>query len=200
MKTIILSTVIAFLIASPVHAVPITWIFRGTTGSNSEFPGPPSVPIKEGLGFEMRILLDTTTLGEPLGGGLAEVSFGSALAVIDIETFSSLPMHFGLVEYFVTNGAVTGIVLNEPFSAIAFDSSLTTETIVLRPIAPTEPTADNLLDEIVGPNNLFSLRDTKVATFSAVRGVSEGGSTTLFLTSALVALGLLRWRYKGSAS
>jgi hypothetical protein len=82
MKTMILSTVIAFLITSPVHAVPLTWLFSGTTNSPSEFNGAPI----GNLDYELRIFLDTD-LPAFIEPGLADVFFsGPHQGEVEIET------------------------------------------------------------------------------------------------------------------
>src|SRR5262245_23176814 len=50
MKTMILSTVIALVIVSPVHSSPLTWVFSGTITSPGDLNGHH---------FELRILLNT---------------------------------------------------------------------------------------------------------------------------------------------
>jgi len=64
MKTMVLSTVIELLIASPVQAVPLTWVFSGTTLSNSGCIDENDVLRNiSGRSFEFRIFLDTNLPG-----------------------------------------------------------------------------------------------------------------------------------------
>jgi hypothetical protein len=117
---------------------------------------------------------------------------------VAIETLGVLPVNpFNNVQYFAPGGLVTGVQFNQPaFSDISFDSVISTDSLQLGPIAPTAPSASNnsLQSGVFGPNGLFV--SGEVATFSAVI-VPEASSAALFLTSALVMLGLLRRRTKG---
>lgn len=194
MKTMILSAVVAFLIASPVHAVPLTWLFSGTTNPSSEFNGAPI----GSLDYELRIFLDTELTATTVPN-LSDVFFlGPHQGEVEIETLGVLPVHpFDNVQYFAPGGLVTGVqfIQGPTFSGILFASSISADSLHLGPIAPTAPSSGGL--QFVGPNGLSVFG--AVDTFSAM-AVPEAGSSALFLTSALVVLGLLRWRYKGSAS
>jgi hypothetical protein len=198
MKRMILPILISCLIASSVHAVPLTWDFRGTTISRSELNGTPIV----GLAFELRIFLDTNLVGREVPG-LSDVFFdGPHVGEVEIEAHGVLPVGFQDVEYFVPSGSelVTGVQFTQVGkSFILFPSSISSDPLHLTAIAPTAPNASSVV-EILGPNDLDLFGE--VATFSATSAttVPEAGSTALLLTSALVALGFLRWRRYGSAS
>jgi hypothetical protein len=195
MKRTILPILISCLIASSVHAVPLTWDFRGTTISGSVLNGTPI----EGLAFELRIFLDTNLVGTKTPG--ADVIFdGPHNGEVEIESHGVIPTSFTDVEYFAPPGdGVTGVqfVQGPGKSFILFPSSISNDPLHLTPIAPTAPLASgNHTIEVLGLN--FDLRGD-VATFSATT-VPEAGSTALLLTSALVTLGFLRRRICGSAT
>jgi hypothetical protein len=188
MKRMILPIVTSCLIASSVHAVPLTWDFRGTTISPSVLNGTPIV----GLAFELRIFLDTNLVGMP-GGGADVIFDGPNDGEVEIESHGVLPTSFDHVEYFAPNGLVTGVQFIQfgKFS-ILFSSSISSDSLHLTPIAPTGPIASNNTVEVLANGlDLFG----EVATFSATT-VPEGGSTALLLTSALVTLGFLRRQAK----
>jgi hypothetical protein len=207
MKTMILSTVIAFLITSPVHAVPLTWVFSGETLPNSAFIDQNDV-VRDisGRSFRFLIFLDT---GLPGTEAEAEVLFGSqqraAVQIAGLGVLPVVPIEF--VEYLRTGTGGVSFVdfkLDAPFpkQGLQFVPPIQTNPLELGPIAGIAPKSDGApglfsddILEIPGPN-LFVVG--QVTLFTA--RVPEDGSTALFLTSALVALGLLRWRYKGSAS
>jgi hypothetical protein len=203
MKTMIVSTVIAFFIASPVHAVPLTWLFSGTTGAScATFSGPATCEFNGiSIGsahFDLRIFLDTD-LPAMTFGGLADVFFGGphqgdvSIATLGVPPVPVAP--FSNVQYFGRT-AVTGVQYNEPFfSGILFASPISNDSMHLGPIAPTTPTVDNTLDFLLSNGIIVS---GQVTTFSA-QLVPEG-STALLLTSGLIAFGFLRRRYKRSAS
>ncbi|HEU5248004.1 MAG TPA: hypothetical protein VFU09_13020 [Candidatus Udaeobacter sp.] len=189
MKRMILPIVTSCLIASSVHAVPLTWDFRGTTISPSVFNGTPIV----GLPFELRIFLDTNLVGTTFDG-LSDVFFdGPHQGEVEIATLGVLPVSFTDVEYFAPSLAfVTGVQFTQfGKSFILFPSSISSDPLHLTPIAPTAPIASSDTVEVLGPNGLDVFG--KVATFSATT-VPEAGSTALLLTSALVTLGFLRRR------
>jgi hypothetical protein len=190
--TLLLST------ASTVHAIPLTWIFKGTTISPSGV-GENEQPNLANRRFELQIFLDTTRVGTPLGEGLAEVDFGLASAALNIESLSVLPLSLDVL-YFVGNGAVTGIVLLDSFSAISFSTPISNEPFLLRPIPLTKPGPDDILDKIrvesvLDPTQFVRVTG-KVKEFSAV--VPEAGTAVLF-TSALMALVVLRGSMKRGA-
>jgi len=193
MKRTILQTAALFLVASSLHAVPLTWHFTGTTSGSSQYN---SMSIG-GLSFDLRILLDTDLVSEP-PSSLADIFFtGPHQGEVEIESLGVLPVNpFGNVQYFAPGGLVTGVQFNQPaFSDIMFASNISSDSTHLTPIAPTAPNANNTLQSgVFGPGGLFL--SGSVATFSATTtaAVPEGGSTALLLTSALGALGLLRRR------
>jgi hypothetical protein len=190
MKMKILLLAASFLIAPCLYAVPLTWHFSGTTSSSSEFN---RMPIAQGLNYELRIFLNTNLVGTTFPF-LADVFFfGPHQGEVEIETLGVLPVfQFDDVQYFAPAGLVTGVQFNNPFfSGILFNSSISSDSMHLGPIAPTAPRANSAIS-FSGPNGLF-LEFAEVNTFSATT-VPEGGSTALLLTSALVALGSLRRR------
>jgi hypothetical protein len=193
MKRMILPIVTSCLIASSVHAVPLTWDFRGTTISNSVLNGTPIV----GLAFELRIFLDTNLVGQK-SGALSDVIFqGPHDGEVEIESHGVLQVGFSNVEYFAPGGLVTGVQFTQfGKSSILFPSSISSDSLHLTPIAPTAPIASSNTVEILG--NGLDLRG-EVTTFSATT-VPEAGSTALLLTSALATLGFLRRRICGSAT
>jgi hypothetical protein len=194
MKRTILLIATSFLIASSLHAVPLTWHFSGTTSSSSEFNG---MPIAQGLNYELRIFLKTNLVGTTFPD-LADVFFnGPFQGEVEIETLGVVPVdQFDNVQYFAPGGLVTGVQFIDGlgFSGIQFNSSISSDSLHLTPIAATAPNTFNTID-FSGPNGL-SLFGEVVNTFSAttVATVADGGSTALLLTSALVALGSLRRR------
>jgi hypothetical protein len=107
----ILAPVTSFVMISPVHAAPLTWIFSGTTSSSSAFNG---VPIG-GLSFKLRIFLDTDLVGMEFPG-LADVFFfGPHQGEVEIETHGVLPVDdFDNVQNFGLGGFVTGVQFNQP--------------------------------------------------------------------------------------
>jgi hypothetical protein len=195
MKRMMLCIASSFLIATSLPAVPLMWIFSGTTSASSQYNGNSI----GGLAFELRIFLDTNLVAnDPMG--LADVFFpGPHQGEVQIATLGVLPLNqFGNVQYFAPSGLVTGVQFNQPaFSDIMFDSVISTDSLHLTPIAPIAPSASNntLQSGLFGPNGLFF--GGVVNLFSAVLGpapVPEGGSTVLLLASALLALGVLRRR------
>jgi hypothetical protein len=195
MKHVILAVATSCLIASPAHAVPITWLFNGTTSSSSQFNGNSIA----GLDYELRVFLDTDIVGfDP--PNLSDIMFnGPHQAEVEIETLGVLPVNMiPWVEYFVSGGGVTAVQLRTPFfHGIMFPSSITSDFLHLTPIPPTATSGGGLsmITPLVGPNGL-SLSGP-VATFSATlseTAVPEGGSTALLFASALAALGFLRRR------
>lgn len=207
MKKTILLIATSFLIASSVHAVPLTWHFVGTTGAFS-FNG---TPIAAGLNCELRIFLDTDLVGvKP--PGLADTFFaGPHQGELQIETLGVLPVGpFNNVQNFGTLGVynngvytgpqtVTGVQFNNPgFSGIQFASSISSDLLHLGPIAPSSPNAFNSITVYLAGQNGSAPISLRVDTFSATT-VPEGGSTALLLTSALVASGFLRRRINRTA-
>jgi len=230
-RSTVISTVIAFLIASPVGAASIVeWVFVGTTtsspsGSPSEFN---SVPFANDLSFEFRILLDSmgSHFSGPeffFGAGPGAVLQGSVLIagdalpvkvpIISVDYFTQcvssvhcdetqsdfLGRFLTVVDLQIPNVpsvSKQGLPLTPPFAVLL-------TPLELGPLGPLAPMpgspgafSDDIL-EIVGPNGLHVFG--KVTAFTAVV-LPEGGSTLLFLASALVALAFLWRRYKGSAS
>jgi hypothetical protein len=193
MKRMILPILTSCLIASSVHAIPLTWNFSGTTNPDSTYNGGSI----GGLAFELRIFLNTNLVAttEP---DLADVFFfGPHQGEIEIGTLGVLPLDMFIdVEYFAPGGLVTGVQFYQPaFNGIQFDSPISSNNLHLTPIAPTAPSSfSNTLDNLFGPNGLFVSGD--VATFSATAAttVPEAGSTALLLSSALVTLSFLRRR------
>jgi len=198
MRTMILALVISFVFASPVHASPLTWLFSGTTRASSQFNGMPV----GGEQFELRIFLDTNLVGMKVPG-LADVFFGGPRqGEVAIDTLGVLPLNAFLnVQYFAggPGDSVTGVQYVESlagFSGIQFGSPISTDSLHLGPIAPTTPKAPFDTLSLSGPNGLIV--SGEVTTFSAVAtAVPEGGSTALFLTSALIASWLL-WHRRRS--
>ena len=197
---LLLPIVASVLIASPVHATPLTWLFSGTTSSSSQFNGMSIA----GLDYELRVFLDTDLVGfDP--PNLSDIMFaGPHQAQVEIETLGVLPVNMiPWVEYFAPGGQVTGIQLRIPFfHGILFPSSISSDFLQLGPIPPTAPSSGGLgpVNPIQGPNGLTL--SGSVATFEAAlspTAVPES-STALLLSSGLVALGFLRRRYSRSAS
>jgi hypothetical protein len=195
MKKTILLIATSFLIASSLHAVPLTWHFTGTTSDSSEFNG---MPIAADLNYELRIFLDTDLVAFVNPSAAPAVFFiGPHQGEVEIETLGVLPVDpFDDVQYFAPGGLVIEVDFTQPlFSGIHFNSSISGDSLHLTPIAPTAPNAFNTIS-FSGPNGL-SLPLAVVNIFSATTEpttVPEGGSTALLLTSALVALGSLRRR------
>ena len=184
MKRIILPILTSCLIASSVHAVPLTWNFIGTT--------------EGGLAFELRIFLDTNLVGQQFPG-LSDVFFqGPFQGAAEIDPIGVVTQVLDDVRYFLGSpGSVTGVGYSQAgaFNGIQFPSSISSDTLHLTPIAPTAPNSFNTID-FFGPNGLIR---GEVATFSATLAttVPEGGSTALLLSSAIITLGFLRRRMYG---
>ena len=109
MKRTILLMATSFLIASSLHAIPLTWRFSGTTNSSSEFNG---MPIAEGLNYEFRIFLNTDLVGVKDDGNPEVSFFGPHQGEVEIETLGVLsvdPILF--VQYFALGGLVTRYIL-----------------------------------------------------------------------------------------
>jgi hypothetical protein len=117
---------------------------------------------------------------------------------------------FTSVEYFVQGDDVTGLVLHQfpgaGFNQILFATPISSVphsglppddvwslTEILPPKA-TIPALSHLTDLFVDTPDGPILIDPTITTFFAI-AVPEYGSTALFLTSGLIALGLLRRRY-----
>jgi hypothetical protein len=150
MKTMILSTVIALLIASPVHASPLTWFFFGTVTVPSEYHGTPIA----GHSFELQIFLDTDVVGFHFG---SEVSFGGAMGEVKITGLDPIGLRFTRVAYGTTGNTadrlnVTAVFYDqivgsaEPSGQIKFDSPIVSldrnMPLHLTPIERHEPSAD----------------------------------------------------------
>jgi hypothetical protein len=236
MKTMILSTVIAFLIASPVQAAPITWFFFGTTTSlptddPSILNGKPSmfngVPVTAGSAFQFRILLDTLSPGRHTLSASAEVIFDPVIgadwmgllaiggSVLPVDPIPSVEYFTRCVDQIFCNETksdfkgreVTGINIEwhndaakQGISFVRPIETLATAPFELGPIGASIPRQDlggGKFDDILefeGPNLLVFGKVDLFAAASSVEAIPEGGSTLLFLTSALVALGFLRRR------
>ena len=182
------------LVTSTLYAVPLTWNFSGTTDSGSTYNGMSI----EGLAFELRIFLDTNLAGVKDPNNPEVSFFGPFQGEAEIETLDVLPVdEFLFVQYFAPGGLVTSVIYYQPgFSDIAFPSSISGDSLHLGPIPPTAPNFNDDI-EFGGPNSLFVFGT--VTSFSATTSgntVPESGSTALFLTSALVALALLRRRQR----
>ena len=182
------------LVTSTLYAVPLTWNFSGTTDSGSTYNGMSI----EGLAFELRIFLDTNLAGVKDPNNPEVSFFGPFQGEAEIETLDVLPVdEFLFVQYFAPGGLVTSVIYYQPgFSDIAFPSSISGDSLHLGPIPPTAPNFNDDI-EFGGPNSLFVFGT--VTNFSATTSgntVPESGSTALFLTSALVALALLRRRQR----
>jgi hypothetical protein len=160
------------LIASSLHAVPLTWRFSGTTSSSTEFNG---MPIAQGLNYELRIFLDTDLIGMKPDPSLADVFFfGPHQGEVEIETLGVLPVdQFFNVQYFAPGGLVTGVQYesNAGFSGIQFNSPISNDSMHLGPIPPTAPNAFNTIS-FSGPNGLFGSSEV-VNTFSATTGETD---------------------------
>lgn len=129
MKTMILSAVVAFLIASPVHAVPLTWLFSGTTNPSSEFNGAPI----GSLDYELRIFLDTELTATTVPN-LSDVFFlGPHQGEVEIGMLGVLPVDpISFVQYFAVGGLVTEVIFYNPeFNFIHFDSSISSDSLHL---------------------------------------------------------------------
>jgi hypothetical protein len=219
MKMMILSTVIALLIASPAHASPLTWFFFGTVTGPSEYHGTPIA----GHSFELQIFLDTDLVGFHLDGS-SEVSFsgGPSMGEVKITGLDPIGLTFSRAAYSTTckdananfcqpntNPAlfrglnVVGVFYDQsagPFSgSIKFDAPIASLDAVPFHPAPIErhtpsPEFNGLVFRLPDGNGVTV--SARVSTFAA----PEGGSALLFLTLALMALGFLRLRYKRSVS
>ena len=183
------------MISSPAHAAPLTWLFTGTTNPSGQFNGMSI----EGLGYELRIFLDTD-LPSMTFGALSDVFFaGPHQGEVAIATIGVLPVNpFSNVQYFAPGlgTTVTGVqYVQGMFSGIMFPSSISSDPFHLGPIPATAPAFGGI--SFVGPNGL-SVLSSQVTTFSAVESataVPEGGSTALFLACALMTLCALRVIY-----
>jgi hypothetical protein len=195
MKKAILSIAALILAVSSVRAVPLTWVFNGTTSASSQYNGMGI----GGLSFEIRIFLDTNLVADP-PMNLADIFFqGPHQGQVEIATLGVLPLNpFNNVQYFAPGGMVTGVQFNQPaFSDIMFDTVISTDFLHLTPIPLTTPSASNntLQSGLFGPNGLFF--SGVVSTFEAVLGpvpTPEAGATALLLSFALIALAFLQWR------
>ena len=211
MKKVILAVVTSLVIASPVHASPLEWAFFGTVTGPSEYHGTPIA----GQDFELRIFLDTNVEGVPSRTG--EVNFPGAPGEVKIVGLDPIALTFSRVAYQVTCKDANFCLPDNPLfrgfnvigvfydqvgvfsGTIKFDApiaSLDAAPFHLAPIAPHMPSPEaNILRFVLpdGPTGLFV--GATVRTFAA----PEGGSVLLFLTVALVALGFLRRRRRGSA-
>src|SRR6266487_2588488 len=180
MKKTIFLIATSLLIASSLHAVPLTWRFSGTTNSSDQFYN--GMPIAQGLNYEFRIFLDTDLVGVKDNGNPEVSFFGPHQGEVEIETLGVLPVDQILfVQYFALGGLVTDVIFYNPgFNDIHFDSIISGDSMHLGPIPPTAPNAlfNNTIN-FEGPNGL-SVFGEVVNTFSATT-VPEGGSTALLL-------------------
>jgi hypothetical protein len=191
---------VSFWIASPAHALPLTWHWFGTTSSSSQF-NAMSIP---GLDYELRVFLDTDLVGfDP--PSLSDIIFnGPHQAEIEIATVGVLPVNMiPWVEYFAPNDLVTGVTLRTPFfQGIMFPSSITSDFLHLTPIPLTATSSGGLsgANPLLGPNGLTVSGPvhTFAATVSATT-VPEGASTALLLAVGVSGLGFLRRRRRKAA-
>jgi hypothetical protein len=169
MKRTILLLATSFLIASSLHAVPITWRFSGTTSSSTQYNG---TPIAQGLNYELRIFLNTDLIGMKTDPSLAAVFFfGPHQGEVEIETLGVLPVdQFLNVQHFAPGG-VQFNQFNAGFSGIQFNSGISSDSMHLGPIAPTAPNASNTIS-FSGPNGLLGSAEV-VNTFSATTVAGE---------------------------
>jgi hypothetical protein len=131
MKKTILLIATSFLIGSPLHAIPLTWHFTGTTSSSSKLNG---MPIAAGLNYELRIFLDTKLVGVPDNTGNPEVTFlGPHQGEVEIGMLGVLPVDpISFVQYFAVGGLVTEVIFYNPeFNFIHFDSSISSDSLHL---------------------------------------------------------------------
>lgn len=190
------------LVVSSLPAVPLTWKFTGTASAASQFNGSSIA----GLGFELRIFLDTTLVAvDPMG--LADVFFpGPHVGEVQIETLGIKPLNaFNNVQYFAPAGQVTGVQFNQPaFSDLHFPASVSSDYLHLTPIPPTVPIAANntLQSGVFGPNALFL--SGVVLSFTAVTAspqpVPEVPSTIALLGAATAALVVMRRRVSSASA
>ena len=196
MKRLPLLIVASFFYASPVYAVPLTWIFSGTTTPSSEHKGMQV----GGLDAEFRIFLDTDLVAVPESLLGNDIIFGGPFqGQIDLETFGILPVFpIDVVENFApSQGGVQGVEITQSGPSgktfVNFSTIISNDRAHLTPISPTSQLTDVNTLLVGGPNDL--LLSLEVKTFSATTAVPEGGSTALFLAPALTALCFLRRRY-----
>src|SRR5262245_16213542 len=93
--------IISLLVASSLHAVPLTWRFTGTAGPNSTYQGRSI----QGSSVDLKIFLDTTLQGTPVTGTGTEVNFlprlnQKFLGQVSISGVGVLPLHFNKVQNF----------------------------------------------------------------------------------------------------
>jgi hypothetical protein len=200
--------------------VPVEATEFGTTRSNSVWTDPNGVVTDvSSRQFELRIFLNTDLPGrfippaevdfDPLNGlpnGAAEIQ----IAGIGVAPLPVSPMI--LVENFGVANGVTGVDFQgtDPSTpakqGLSFVSAISSDPFHLGPIGGTVPIMglppgdfDNIL-ELAGPNGLYVFGEVKqFAAAASVTAIREGGSTRLFLTLGLIALGFLHRRYDGSA-
>ena len=195
MKKITLGFLASLLLASPLFAVPLTWKFSGAASTASVFNGGSIA----GLGFEIRISLDTDLVAvNPMA--LADVFFfGPHAGEVEIQTLGVKPLNpFSNVQYFAPGGLVTGVQFNQPaFNDIFFPASISSDSLHLTPIPPTTPSVVNntLQSGVIGPGGLFL--SGVVNSFSAVttptpEPVPETGATLALLACSVSAVCLLR--------
>jgi hypothetical protein len=217
MKAMILSTILVLVIASPVHATPLTWIFTGMTLPNSSFMGNDI----SGKTFQLQIFLDTDFVGTQAPQP-AEWFFRCApvpvpcppvIGQVIIPLDPPLPSVFALnpfvvIEYFATTGLFISFVDLQQFPGsgkqfINFDPPIDSVDFLLVParLGPIAPRAPSTIDtlEFVGPDLFVRGQVTEFSAVLGVPGLPEP-STAMLLTSGLVALGFLWRRYKGSAT
>jgi hypothetical protein len=210
MRTTILTVAISCLLASPVHATPITWFFEGAITSPGEFSGRP---------FELRVFLDTDLVGGT-SIGLSDVIFGTGFRG-EVEIFGFPPIAvnpFLSVQYSApcidptparcfdptspdfAGREITGVAIGSGSNAIQFDSPigfLRTAPFHLAPLPRSVPFQGVGIDFTLASGVSVHAR---VGTFCAdfVPCAVPEGSSVLYLTVALIALGFLRRRKVGS--
>jgi len=169
MKRTILLIATSFLIASSLHAVPITWRFSGTTSSSTQFNG---TPIAQGLNYELRIFLNTDLIGMESDPSLAAVIFfGPHQGEVEIETLGVLPVdQFLNVQQFAPGG-VQFNQFNTGVSGVQVNSGISSDSMHLGPIAPAAPNVSNTIS-FSGPNGLLGSAEM-VNTFSATTVADE---------------------------
>ena len=190
----ILLIVTSCLIASSLHAIPLTWHFIGTTDSSSTYNGGSI----EGLSFDLRISLDTNLLGVKQEG-LSDVQFaGPFQGEVKVGTLPVLPLdRFENVLYFIFvpphSLGVQGGEFDQTFGRffINFPSSISDDILHLNPISPVAPNQQSSSLIAGGPNEL--VLSGSVRLFSATTTtVPDGGSTVSLLGCGLLGLAALR--------
>jgi len=216
MKKIILAVVISLVIASPVHASPLTWEFSGVL--QVRVVTDPTNPLfnLNNQFFQLRIFLDTdrkgtcipncgsqmigvsfTSAPEPLAQAEVDIAFGAM--VIQLDPFAAF--------YVVSppGGDVVGVAPTQPGvtsgNFITFSSSITQTPLQLGPIAIHFPLPPNEFLRFVYPPAHEEITG-RVTTFRAAAPselLPEAGSIAQYLTSGLIATWLLWHRRRKSS-